>query len=98
MKKSFYFLCTLALTGTLFSCNPTENEPAETDYTKYVNTFIGAADNGHTFPGACRPFGMIQTSPVTGAVVYISVANRRVLREIWKCLRQQDIKLSELQR
>ena len=65
MKKSFYFLCTLALTGTLFSCNPTENEPAETDYTKYVNTFIGAADNGHTFPGACRPFGMIQTSPVT---------------------------------
>ena len=52
MKKSFYFLCTLALTGTLFSCNPTENEPAETDYTKYVNTFIGAADNGHTFPGA----------------------------------------------
>ena len=33
-----------------------------------MNTFIGAADNGHTFPGACYPFGMIQTSPVTGAV------------------------------
>lgn len=29
---------------------------------------------------------------------YISVANRQVLREIWKCLRQQDIKLSELHR
>lgn len=41
---------------------------AQTDYTKYVNPFVGAADNGHTFPGACRPFGMIQTSPVTGAV------------------------------
>ena len=41
---------------------------AQTDYTKYVNTFIGAADNGHTFPGACVPFGLIQTSPVTGAV------------------------------
>ena len=40
----------------------------ETDYTQYVNPFIGAADNGHTFPGACRPFGMIQTSPVTGAM------------------------------
>ncbi len=39
-----------------------------TDYTAYVNPFIGTADNGHTFPGACRPFGMIQTSPVTGAV------------------------------
>ena len=48
-------------------CSPTEQ--AETkDYTQYVNTFIGAADNGHTFPGACYPFGMIQTSPVTGAV------------------------------
>ncbi len=40
----------------------------QTDYTQYVDPFIGAADNGHTFPGACRPFGMIQTSPVTGAV------------------------------
>lgn len=38
------------------------------DYTRYVNPFIGAADNGHTFPGACCPFSMIQTSPVTGAV------------------------------
>ena len=38
------------------------------DYTKYVDPFVGNADNGHTFPGACRPFGMIQTSPVTGGV------------------------------
>ena len=58
-----------ALAGLFFysSCSPTEK--AETkDYTRYVNTFIGAADNGHTFPGACYPFGMIQSSPVTGAV------------------------------
>lgn len=34
----------------------------------YVNTFIGGAANGHTFPGATTPFGLIQTSPVTGAV------------------------------
>lgn len=40
----------------------------DTDYAAYVNPFIGAADNGHTFPGATTPFGMIQTSPVTGAV------------------------------
>lgn len=32
----------------------------------YVNPFIGNADNGHTFPGACVPFGMIQASPETG--------------------------------
>ena len=40
----------------------------QTEYTKYVDPFIGNADNGHTFPGACRPFGMIQTSPVTGGI------------------------------
>ena len=50
MKKSFYFLCTLALTGTLFSCNPTENEPAETDYTKYVNTFMELPTTGIPSP------------------------------------------------
>ena len=56
-----------ALAGLFFysSCSPTEK--AETkDYTRYVNTFIGAADNGHTFPGACYPFGMIQSRPVYG--------------------------------
>lgn len=36
--------------------------------TDYVNPFIGQVGNGHTFPGACLPFGMIQTSPVTGAI------------------------------
>ncbi|MDD3323231.1 MAG: GH92 family glycosyl hydrolase [Paludibacter sp.] len=37
-----------------------------TKYTQYVNTFIGNADNGHTFPGACVPFGLIQVSPESG--------------------------------
>lgn len=36
------------------------------DFTKYVNPFIGNADNGHTFPGACAPFGLIQVSPESG--------------------------------
>ena len=49
------------------SCTPAEKTDTK-DYTQYVNTFIGGADNGHTFPRACYPFGMIQTSPVTGAV------------------------------
>ena len=49
-------------------CAAHQTDTTVTDYTAYVNPFIGAADNGHTFPGACRPFGMIQTSPVTGAV------------------------------
>ena len=68
MKRSAT-LATAILTSVLafFSCTPA-GEKTEKDYTRYVNTFIGAADNGHTFPGACCPFGMIQTSPVTGAV------------------------------
>ena len=66
MKKTA-LLCSLALTGILSSCNTATND-AQTDYTQFVDVFIGAADNGHTFPGATTPFGMIQTSPVTGAV------------------------------
>ena len=68
MKKTTLLFCTLAAGSALFSCSAPQQETAATDYTQYVNTFIGAADNGHTFPGACRPFGMIQTSPLTGAV------------------------------
>ena len=68
MKKTNSILCAFVLAGSLFGCSTTQQKTGETDYTQYVNTFIGAADNGHTFPGACRPFGMIQTSPVTGAV------------------------------
>ena len=68
MKKTTLLFCTLAAGSALFSCSAPQQETAATDHTQYVNTFIGAADNGHTFPGACRPFGMIQTSPVTGAV------------------------------
>ena len=41
---------------------------AQTDYTQFVDPFVGTQGTGHTFPGACVPFGMIQTSPVTGAV------------------------------
>ena len=68
MKKTI-ILCSLALAGALASCgNQTQTNTASMDYTQYVNPFIGAADNGHTFPGATTPFGMIQTSPVTGAV------------------------------
>ena len=68
MKKSV-LLCSFALAGVFASCgNKTQTDAAPMDYTQYVNPFIGAADNGHTFPGATTPFGMIQTSPVTGAV------------------------------
>ncbi|SFB87300.1 alpha-1,2-mannosidase, putative [Zunongwangia mangrovi] len=31
-----------------------------------VNPFIGTGGHGHTFPGASRPFGMVQVSPDNG--------------------------------
>lgn len=31
----------------------------------YVNPFVGTDWNGHTFPGAAYPFGMVQLSPDT---------------------------------
>ncbi|MDO5665953.1 MAG: GH92 family glycosyl hydrolase [Bacteroidia bacterium] len=45
-----------------------QNKPAveETDFTQYVNPFIGTAFTGHTFPGATFPLGMIQAGPQTG--------------------------------
>ena len=68
MNRLITFGCGLALTAFAVSCSSAGQDKASMDYTQYVNPFIGAADNGHTFPGACTPFGMIQTSPVTGAV------------------------------
>lgn len=36
-----------------------------TDKTQYVDPFIGTGFHGHTFPGATRPFAMVQLSPDT---------------------------------
>ena len=34
----------------------------------YVNPIIGTNGMGHTFPGACTPFGLIQLSPDTDTI------------------------------
>jgi putative alpha-1,2-mannosidase len=34
----------------------------------YVNPFIGTSGMGHTFPGACAPFGAVQLSPDTDTI------------------------------
>src|SRR6218665_3500905 len=39
--------------------------PAQTNYSSYVNPFVGTGGHGHTFPGAVLPFGMVQLSPDT---------------------------------
>jgi predicted alpha-1,2-mannosidase len=44
---------------------PSLDEPTKTDFTQYVNPFIGTSKMGHVFPGASAPFGMVQLSPQT---------------------------------
>ena len=34
----------------------------------YVNPLIGTNGMGHTFPGACVPFGLVQLSPDTDTI------------------------------
>ena len=38
---------------------------AQEGLTRHVDPFIGTGGNGHTFPGATMPFGMLQLSPDT---------------------------------
>ncbi|MBQ9430741.1 MAG: GH92 family glycosyl hydrolase [Kiritimatiellae bacterium] len=61
MKRAWFVAAVLMLTGACASYKYVRE-----DYTRYVNPFIGCADNGHTFPGAAYPFGLIQASPDTG--------------------------------
>lgn len=42
------------------SCSSTSTNM---DFTQYVNPFIGTDGTGHTFPGPCMPFGMVQPGP-----------------------------------
>lgn len=41
------------------------SQNTESNYSRYVNPFIGTGGHGHTFPGATVPFGMVQLSPDT---------------------------------
>lgn len=57
--KKLYILCSL-MTAVL---SVAAQQPAD-----YVNPIIGTNGMGHTFPGACTPFGLIQLSPDTDTI------------------------------
>jgi predicted alpha-1,2-mannosidase len=57
--QSSAFAFTLAATACSVHAAP-DGSPAAA-----VNVFIGTGGDGHTFPGATRPFGMVQLSPDT---------------------------------
>ena len=56
----------LALVSPALQAAPGAGAPAPASSpTAAVNVFIGTGGDGHTFPGATRPFGMVQLSPDT---------------------------------
>ncbi len=60
MKKAIiHFLALFLLLTVNTFCQQNSN------FTDFVNPFLGTGGHGHTFPGASVPFGMVQLSPDT---------------------------------
>jgi predicted alpha-1,2-mannosidase len=60
-----YFKFILGL-GCLLTFQPSfgqKNQNTLTDYTKYVNPYIGTSNSANTNPGAVMPWGMVSISP-----------------------------------
>ncbi|MEI6457043.1 MAG: GH92 family glycosyl hydrolase [bacterium] len=66
MKKKFLFVSGFLSLSTLAA----QEIGATFDLVRYVNPFIGTREMGHTFPGACVPFGFVQLSPDTDTIPY----------------------------
>ncbi len=64
MKKTFLFL-QIAAVCLLVGCRQEIGNSLLNDEIRYVDPFIGTGFHGHTFPGATRPFAMVQVSPDT---------------------------------
>ncbi|EAR55140.1 putative alpha-1,2-mannosidase [Photobacterium sp. SKA34] len=64
-KLSLISTC-IALSIFMQGCNSdNKDDKKEKKSIQYVNTLIGSADAGHTFPGVVVPSGMVQLSPDT---------------------------------
>ena len=66
MKKTF-----IVIALGLFGFAPLQAKDTKTaprKLTSYVNPMIGTSGMGHTFPGACAPFGVVQLSPETDTI------------------------------
>jgi predicted alpha-1,2-mannosidase len=73
-KEKFYnvYLATVCIViiGALGLFNPAQAAVEVDSPADYVNPFIGTGGEGHTFPGAVVPFGMVQLSPDTNIKHY----------------------------
>ena len=55
-------VCCASLSGSAIAAQTARESK---DFVTSVNVFIGTGQDGHTFPGATTPFGMVQLSPDT---------------------------------
>lgn len=58
-------LCFISIFSLLCAFTYAQNSRPKTSY---VNPMIGTGGMGHTFPGACAPFGAVQLSPETDTI------------------------------
>ncbi|HIX21137.1 MAG TPA: GH92 family glycosyl hydrolase [Candidatus Parabacteroides faecavium] len=63
--KTKLFLLSVAVMGLATSCQQKPGSQPLADEIQYVDPFIGTGFHGHTFPGATRPYAMVQLSPDT---------------------------------
>ena len=53
----------ICLTFFAYSCATPEKTENKTDFTAYVDPYIGSGEHGHVFVGANVPFGAGQVGP-----------------------------------
>lgn len=63
--KTKLFLLSVAVMGLATSCQQKQESQSLVNRVQYVDPFIGTGFHGHTFPGATRPYAMVQLSPDT---------------------------------
>lgn len=63
MKKKVLLLSAITMMAMCVSAQAQQRTRSS-----YVNPMIGTAGMGHTFPGACSPFGIVQLSPETDTI------------------------------
>ena len=76
----------------LFSALLTFGNLSAQDKTALVNPIIGTNGMGHTFPGACVPFGLVQLS----IVLAISIRTAVSLGSAIRILAEPDIPTSAI--
>jgi predicted alpha-1,2-mannosidase len=69
MRTNFILISSIPVIFIAFltGCDSSPNRQVYVNnYISYVDPFIGTGGHGHTYPGATRPFGMVQLSPDNG--------------------------------